>query len=95
MQIVMRRCLLLLSTFTPAGNANKTAGITSLKPNAPTESVLPVSSYNFQPKRTGVIRRPAIKKNRETTNQVNSVLIIDFDLVTLLVSDCWFLNEVL
>jgi len=29
------------------------------------------------------------------TNQVNSVLIIDFDLVTLLVSDFWFLNEVL
>jgi hypothetical protein len=75
MQMLINRCLLLRSTFTPAGNASNTAGITSLKPRMPIESLLPVTSYNFQPNRTGVMRRPAIKRKRAMTNQKNSTLM--------------------
>jgi len=82
MQILINRCLLLLSTFTPAGNASNTAGITSLKPSRPIESLLPVTSYNFQPSKTGVMRRPAMKRKRAMTNQVNSAFIIGFGLLT-------------
>lgn len=75
MQTLINRCLLLLSTFTPAGNASNTAGITSLKPRMPIESLLPVTSYNFHPNNTGVIRRPAMNKKRAMTNQKNSRLM--------------------
>src|SRR5258705_5561316 len=76
MQILINLCLLLQATCTPAGSASNTAGITSLKPSMPIESLLPVTSYNFQPNNTGVIRRPAINKKRAMTNHVNSSLII-------------------
>lgn len=75
MQMLINLCLLLLSTVTPAGNASKTAGITSLKPRIPMESLLPVISYNFQPNKTGVIRRPAIKRKRAMTKIKNSPLM--------------------
>ncbi len=78
---MISRCLLLRSTFTPAGNANNTAGITSLNPRTPIESLLPVISYSFHPRRTGVILNPAINKNLAIKNQVNSVLIIVLDLI--------------
>src|SRR5574339_408022 len=74
-QMLINLCLLLLSTFTPAGNASNTAGITSLKPRIPMESLLPVISYNFHPNKTGVMRSPAINRKRAMTNQVNSLLI--------------------
>jgi hypothetical protein len=76
MQMLINRCLLLLSTFTPAGNASNTAGITSLKPSMPMESLLPVTSYNFQPNKTGVMRRPAMKRKRAMTKTENSLFII-------------------
>ena len=73
--MLINLCLLLLSTCTPAGKASKTAGITSLNPRMPMESLLPVISYNFQPNKTGVMRRPAIKRKRAMTNQKNSRLM--------------------
>ena len=75
MQILINLCLLLLSTFTPAGSASNTAGITSLNPRMPIESLLPVTSYNFQPNNTGDMRRPAMKRKRAMTNQKNSRLM--------------------
>ena len=74
MQMLINLCLLLRSTLTPAGNASNTAGITSLKPSMPIESLLPVTSYNFQPNKTGVMRRPAMKRKRAMTKTVNSKL---------------------
>jgi hypothetical protein len=76
MQILINLCLLLLSTFTPAGSASNTAGITSLNPRMPIESLLPVTSYNFQPNNTGDIRRPAMKRKRAMAKIENSLFII-------------------
>jgi len=75
-QILRSLCLLLLSTFTPAGKAKETAEITSDKPRMPRDNLLPVTWYNLQPNNTGVIRRPAIKRIRVVMNQVNSLLMI-------------------
>src|SRR5215831_13269345 len=80
MQMLINRCLLDLSTFTPAGSANEMAAITSDKPSMPRESLLLVISYNLHPSRTGLILSPAINKMRAITNQVNSLLIIMSDL---------------
>ena len=44
MQMLISLCLLLLSTVTPAGRAIEMAGITSLNPRMPRESLLPVTS---------------------------------------------------
>src|SRR6476659_5538214 len=81
MQILINLCLVLLSTFTPAGSASNTAGITSLNPSMPMESLLPVTSYNFQPNNTGDMRRQAMKRKRAMANHVNSPLIIGFGFV--------------
>jgi hypothetical protein len=78
MQILINLCLLLLSTFTPAGSASNTAGITSLNPSMPIESLLPVTSYNFQPNNTGDMRSPAMKRKRAMAKTENSLFIITF-----------------
>ena len=44
MQMLISLCLLLLSIVTPAGSAMEIAGITSLNPRIPRESLLPVTS---------------------------------------------------
>src|SRR5687768_13966264 len=77
MQTLISLCLLLLSTLTPAGNANAIAGITSDKPRMPIESLLPVSSYNFHPSNTGLMRKPVMNNNLAIAYQVNSLLIIE------------------
>ena len=76
MQMASSRCLLLLSTRTPAGSASAIAGITSESPNIPKASLLPVSSYSLHPSSTGVIRSPAMKRIRATIKSVNSLLMI-------------------
>ena len=81
MQILINLCLLLLSTFTPAGSASNTAGITSLNPRMPIESLLPVTSYSFHPSNTGDMRRPAIKRKRATINQENSQFRTTINLI--------------
>ena len=75
MQMLSNLCLLLLSTFTPAGKARTIAGMTSDSPSIPKESLLPVTWYSRQPRSTGVIRKPAINSIRAIMYQVNSLLI--------------------
>ena len=80
MQVLINLCLLLLSTFTPAGRANEMAEITSDNPKMPRDNLLPVTWYNLHPNKTGVMRKPAMNKIRAKTNQVNSLLMIVKDV---------------
>jgi len=76
MQTLSNLRLLLLSTFTPAGREKLIAEITSDNPKIPKDNLLPVISYNRQPNKTGVIRKPAMNNMRAMANRVNSLFMM-------------------
>jgi hypothetical protein len=61
--------LALVSTLTPAGKAKTMAGMTSLNPSNPNANLLSVSSYKYQPKRTGTIFIPIVNMSLVSRNK--------------------------